>query len=143
MPKFFPLRAVSVSVALTVLNHRMVRIRGVCITTHFFKQISAVALSLLLTCTCLVYALYLSIYLSMPHPPCRLRLSFSSQQYYLSYEDLPSWNDERRVADVRIAEPGNCHLLCVLLDSVVGLDAMLSNQRVMAGDSAILYFRLE
>lgn len=65
---------------------------------------------------------------------------FSNRRYYLSYEDLPSCDDGRQVADVRSAEPGNCNLSCALLDSVVGLDAMLSNQRGMAGDFAILCF---
>ena len=74
MPKFLPLRSVSVSVTLTVLSNRMVRISGVCVATYSFKQISAVAPSHLLTCMYLVYALYLSIYLSMPHPLCRRRL---------------------------------------------------------------------
>ena len=74
MPKFFPLRSASVSVIVTVLSNRMVRFSGVCVATYSFEQTSAVALSLLLTCTYLVYALYLSIYFSMPHPLCRRRL---------------------------------------------------------------------
>ena len=85
MPKFFPLRAVSVSVALTVLSHRMVRSSGVCIKICSFKQIPAVALSLHLTRTYLVYALYLSIYLSMPHPLCRLRLFPSRTDSIISH----------------------------------------------------------
>ena len=85
MPKFFPRRAISVSVTLTALSHRMVRISGVCITICSFEQTSAVALSLHLTCTYLVYALYLSIYLSMPHPLCRLRLFPSRTDSIISH----------------------------------------------------------
>lgn len=64
----------------------------------------------------------------------------SNRQCCLSYEDLPSWSDGRQDADVQIAEPGYCNLSCALLDSAVRLDSLLSNQREMAGDFAMLCF---
>ena len=57
--------------------HGISQAENVCFGTSFVKQISAIAVPLLLILTCLMDALYRAKYISMPHPLCRLyRLCF-------------------------------------------------------------------